>query len=338
MTTPTEWFDITRRNARSVQTTIGWIFWDPQAIAALRRASVSRVRSATSRRGPRRSRRPVPTRSSPRSVRSVRRRSVLAFDLVARHTTFDAVWAARDEAVVAGLHRYAPDIVAPLVELGPVLWPVVEQLPTVGRVFFAAHLRMATAGRSVAVGLARGELRARVARRHALGADRGERSERCRGVDRCTTRGSGTSATGLPRSRGTAPDALEAGWRSLAAKGLASRRRSHRRRSRTSRADRGRNGPVELAAVGAPRRRPRPSIRHRLRAAVHATPRARRRDRRPELPARVAAALTPECRWPGPRSDGPPFASAARLARVVDRGARNPSRRGVCAQGTRKCE
>ncbi|MEZ5139477.1 MAG: hypothetical protein R2711_12155 [Acidimicrobiales bacterium] len=28
-----DWFEITRRNARSVQTTIGWIFWDPGAVA-----------------------------------------------------------------------------------------------------------------------------------------------------------------------------------------------------------------------------------------------------------------------------------------------------------------
>ena len=27
------WIGITRRNARSVQTTIGWIFWDPGAVA-----------------------------------------------------------------------------------------------------------------------------------------------------------------------------------------------------------------------------------------------------------------------------------------------------------------
>jgi len=27
----TSWFDITRRTARSVQTTIGWIFWEPGA-------------------------------------------------------------------------------------------------------------------------------------------------------------------------------------------------------------------------------------------------------------------------------------------------------------------
>ena len=29
----TDWFAATRRNARSVQTTIGWIFWDPGAVA-----------------------------------------------------------------------------------------------------------------------------------------------------------------------------------------------------------------------------------------------------------------------------------------------------------------
>ena len=27
----TDWFEITKRNARSVQTTVGWIFWDPGA-------------------------------------------------------------------------------------------------------------------------------------------------------------------------------------------------------------------------------------------------------------------------------------------------------------------
>ena len=31
--TDREWFEIARRNARSVQTTIGWIFWDPGAVA-----------------------------------------------------------------------------------------------------------------------------------------------------------------------------------------------------------------------------------------------------------------------------------------------------------------
>ena len=32
-----DWVEITRRNARSVQTTIGWIFWDPGAVARYER-------------------------------------------------------------------------------------------------------------------------------------------------------------------------------------------------------------------------------------------------------------------------------------------------------------
>src|SRR5439155_12477889 len=56
---------------------------------------------------------------------------------------FDRCWKARNAAIIEGLHEYAPAIIEPLRELGPHLWPVVEQLPTVGRVLFAAHLRMA---------------------------------------------------------------------------------------------------------------------------------------------------------------------------------------------------
>jgi len=29
----TDWQALTRRTARSVQTTVGWIFWDPGAVA-----------------------------------------------------------------------------------------------------------------------------------------------------------------------------------------------------------------------------------------------------------------------------------------------------------------
>ena len=54
----------------------------------------------------------------------------LAFDLVAAATTFEAVWAARDEAIVEGLAAHAPEILEPLSALGPRLWSVVEQLPT----------------------------------------------------------------------------------------------------------------------------------------------------------------------------------------------------------------
>jgi len=52
------------------------------------------------------------------------------------------VWNARNEAVLDGLRAYAPAVLEPLAALGPRLWPVIETLPTVGRVLFAAHLRM----------------------------------------------------------------------------------------------------------------------------------------------------------------------------------------------------
>jgi hypothetical protein len=32
MGNPDAWFETTRRNARSVQTTVGWVFWDPGAV------------------------------------------------------------------------------------------------------------------------------------------------------------------------------------------------------------------------------------------------------------------------------------------------------------------
>ena len=137
----TDWVELTRRNARSVQTTIGWIYWDPGAVARYEALGVpgplGYIASRCAPLGP----------AGPEAVTaafgSITPLGIaLALDAVARHTTFEALWAARDEAVVDGLHTHAPGIVAPLEWLGPVLWPVVEQLPTVGRVLFAAHLRM----------------------------------------------------------------------------------------------------------------------------------------------------------------------------------------------------
>ena len=52
-----DWVAITRRNARSVQTTIGWIFWDPGVSAravALGMPAVPSLRTGTpNSRGPR---------------------------------------------------------------------------------------------------------------------------------------------------------------------------------------------------------------------------------------------------------------------------------------------
>ena len=139
--TDADWFEITRRNARSVQTTIGWIFWDPGAVARFEALGLPGPLGYIAARGA-----PLGPAGpdaliaafgsiSPFGIR-------MACDLVAQHTTFEAVWAARDEAVLEGLRTHAPGILDPLARLGPRLWPIVEQLPSVGRVLFASHLRM----------------------------------------------------------------------------------------------------------------------------------------------------------------------------------------------------
>lgn len=215
----TDWVEITRRNARSVQTTIGWIFWDPGAVERYERLGLpGPLGYIASRAAPLA---PAGADATIAAFGSISPLGIrLAFDLVAQHTTFEAVWDARDEAVLAGLHEHAPAIVEPLAALGPTLWPIVEALPTVGRVLFAAHFRMP---RRVAPLLSgwhavnclrewRGDVHwALVA---AAGLD---------GVEASILHNAwlGYERDWLAKSRGSAPDALERAWRALELRGLA---------------------------------------------------------------------------------------------------------------------
>src|SRR4051812_44242874 len=137
----TDWIVICRRNARSVQTTIGWIFWDPGAVANLGALGLPHPLGYVAARA-------APLGPAGAEAVSAAFGSIspvgiaLAVDIVDTSTTWDDVWAARDRAVLAGLAEHAPGILGPLAELGPELWPVVERLPTAGRTFFASHLRM----------------------------------------------------------------------------------------------------------------------------------------------------------------------------------------------------
>lgn len=135
-----DWFGITRRNARSVQTTIGWIFWDPGAVARYEALGLpGPLGYIASRCAPLASAGPNAVIGafgsvSPDGIR-------IAFEMIKQNgASFNDFWHARDEAVVEGLRTYAPAIVEPLIELAPHLWSVVEALPMVGRTFFGAHL------------------------------------------------------------------------------------------------------------------------------------------------------------------------------------------------------
>src|SRR6476660_9493611 len=139
----TDWFEITKRNARSVQTTVGWIFWDPGAIeryvaCGLPADFAGPLGYIGARCAPLAGAGPDAVIAAFGSISPLGIRTV--FDLVDRPDGFGALWDARDRAVADGLLAHAPEIVAPLVEMGPDLWAVVEQLPLVGRTFFGAHL------------------------------------------------------------------------------------------------------------------------------------------------------------------------------------------------------
>lgn len=207
---------LTTRISRSVQTTIGWIFWDPDAVRRYEELGVPGPLGY------------VASRAAPLAPAGAD--AVIAafgsisppvirwtFDLV---SDFDAFWRARDAAVVAGLRTHAPEIVAPLTDAGPDLWRVVDALPAVGRVLFGAHLRMPRPDDPLLSGWHavnclrewRGDTHwALVAAAGLTGIEVSILHNAWLGYDR----------DWLPQSRGSGPDEIAAGWLSLRAKGLA---------------------------------------------------------------------------------------------------------------------
>lgn len=211
---------LSRRIARSVQTTVGWIFWDPGAVARFEALGLpGPLGYIAARCAPLAPAGPDAVIAAFGSISAPAIR--WTFDLVEQSdTTFEAVWAARDEAVLEGLAEHAPAILDPLASSGPALWSVVERLPTVGRVLMAAHLRMPRPADPVLSGW------------HAVNCIREWRGDThwalvaAAGLD-------GQEASvlhnawldyedgWLPTSRGSTPDDIAAAWTSLAARGLA---------------------------------------------------------------------------------------------------------------------
>jgi len=213
------WLEVSRRNARSVQTTVGWIFWDPGVLARLQALGVpGPLGYIAARCAPLAAAGPDAVTAafgsiSPEGIR-------LAFDLVAASTSFEACWRARDAAVLEGLASFAPDILEPLAELGPELWSLVERLPQVGRVLFAAHLAYGRGGDPVLDGW------------HAVNCLREWRGDTHWAIVAAAGL-SGVEASilhnewlhyerdWLPVSRGSSPDQIAAGWATLHERGLA---------------------------------------------------------------------------------------------------------------------
>jgi len=221
---PDEWFAATRRNARSVQTLVGWIFWDPGAVARYERLGLpGPLGYIAARAAPLASAGPSAVIAAFGSISPAAIRA--AFALVEASTDFGHLWAARDEAVLEGLEAHAPAAMAPLARFGEVLWPVVVRLPTVGRALFGAHLDMARPEDPVLSGWHavnclrewRGDTHWALVAAHGL-----------TGVEASILHNEwlGYEPDWIPVSRGTERSDLDAGWAALEARGLARGRRA----------------------------------------------------------------------------------------------------------------
>jgi hypothetical protein len=213
---------LNRRIARSVQTTVGWIFWDPGAVERYVALGIPEQFAGplgyiASRCAPLAPAGPDAVIAAFGSISPVGVRAT--FEVVGSPDRFREVWTARDAAVVEGLHRYAPDIVEPLTAAGSDLWSVVDRLPLVGRVMFGAVRTMPRPTDPLLSGW------------HAVNALREWRGDThwaltvAAGLDHAESSILHNAwmryeRDWLPLSRGTSGDDIALGWRRLDARGL----------------------------------------------------------------------------------------------------------------------
>ena len=212
---PTDWAAVARRNSRSVQTTVGWIFWDPGAVARYEALGLpGPLGYIAARAAPLAPAGPDAVIAAFGSISPAAIR--ITFELAPDFAPF---WNARDEAVVEGLRRFAPAICGPLEQLGPPLWEVVGRLPTPGRVLFAAHLRVARPEDPLLSGW------------HAINCLREWRGDThwaliaaagLSGIEASILHNAwlGYEPDWLARSRGSSDEEIAAGWEALGGRGL----------------------------------------------------------------------------------------------------------------------
>lgn len=133
-----EWFELSRRVSRSVQTTVGWIFWDPGAVTRFEALGLpGPLGYIASRSAPFAGAGYAALVAALGSISPMGIRFVVDF---MPPKDFMKYWDARDEAIREGLEAHAPAILNVLREFAPALEAVVDQLPFAGRPFSASHL------------------------------------------------------------------------------------------------------------------------------------------------------------------------------------------------------
>jgi len=135
----TDWRNLSARASLASHRLIGWIYWDPLGIQLFTDLGVPNGLGYY-----------ISTRSAPlanagndvvtAAFYSIRTEFInLCLDVARQHTTFEDAYRVRNEAVVAGLREYAPEIINELGALAPQLWDAADSLPVAGHTVYAAH-------------------------------------------------------------------------------------------------------------------------------------------------------------------------------------------------------
>ena len=134
------WEQLSRRAAFSSHRLIGWIYWDPRAIANYEALGVPNgfgyyvaTRAATLGE--------AGNKAVSAAFYSINPDFIAAsLDNCREHTTFEKAAAARDAAVAPGLKELTPEICESLAAMSHELWKAAEELPLSGRALFASLL------------------------------------------------------------------------------------------------------------------------------------------------------------------------------------------------------
>jgi hypothetical protein len=209
-----------------VQTTVGWIFWDPGAVEryealGLPEGLASPLGYIAARSAPIAGAGPEAVIAAFGSISPLAIRGL--FHFLGDASRFAQFAAARDAAVLQGLATYTPEFSSVLAELGPGLWEVVDRLSGTGRVLFAALRGQPRPTDAVLSGW------------HAINAIREWRGDThwaivaSHGLDHAAASilhnaWLGYETDWLAKSRGTSDEDLARGWRELRARSLADER------------------------------------------------------------------------------------------------------------------
>jgi hypothetical protein len=141
--TTVEWAQLSSRASFASHRLIGWIYWDPDALKRYAALGIEMggITYIASRSAPLAPAGPQVVAATFYSISPDF--IAAALQITEQHTTYDAIIAARNDAVVAGLTSYVPEICDGLGALADPLWEAADALPVAGRALFAAHRQQA---------------------------------------------------------------------------------------------------------------------------------------------------------------------------------------------------